>query len=779
MPVDGRVLDRMAQMVLASNIGVVRNGHLNFGGTSGPEGGAGTPPGNFQGMLIQKAIAYDSSELATSSGSTSLWDNLNHIRQAIIDSGSSGGGSLSNIGFYSGTSTGSSFIGSGSNIAFDSNFTVSMNGQTALVDTAPNFITSDSLISGSLVGSRWLQVGSGSAGSLYGAMLYGGGYYGGNSGSDVVGMINGSIYLGYSAANDILGTVPTSGSATHGLYWGSTLISSPGSGGSGYWTLSGGSLIPTTTTNLLWPTGGMKSPYTHTVIVDIGGKGDFTSIGLACNHVATQSPGVDSTWLVDVKPGTYVESPFTIPTYTTVRGSQTYPMSEIAMNTYISAAADLTAGAFITGGSRASLSSIGVIATCGAAASAECQIFTGTALRVYNCYFFGTQSSATQLFSCIKPTAGGVWCFNSTVQLSGANTRIVYTTVGNSFIFDTWLRGAPAYYYYDTTGNAELIRVFLGNIGTGPVATTADISIQSGNLYIDSTTYRTSSGAGTVVHLDRWKTTKAGVREAASPTDVPSTVRGAASQSGNLAEWQDSALTILDKFDAAGRLGLQMGATALTAYLHLAAGTVAAGTAPIKLTAGSLLTTPEAGATEWNGVNLFVTQTSGPTRQQLAYATDLKYLPQADHFADGSNVTTTETDLYSDTLSAGLLATNGDKIKADYGGVFVSSATATRQIKVYFGGTVIFDTGALTLSLSAAWVAQVTIIRVSATVIRYSISFTTEGAALAAYTSVGELTGLTLSATNVLKITGQASGVGAASSDIVAKMGSAAWVSHV
>lgn len=145
------------------------------------------------------------------------------------------------------------------------------------------------------------------------------------------------------------------------------------------------------------------------------------------------------------------------------------------------------------------------------------------------------------------------------------------------------------------------------------------------------------------------------------------------------------------------------------------------------------------------------------------------------HFADQANSTTVETDLYSDTISAGKLTANGDRLEAEYGGVFVSSATATRQIKLYFSGTSIFDTGALTLSLSAAWTAYITIIRVSASVVRYMISFATEGAALAAYTGVGELTGLTLANTAVFKITGQAAGVGAASNDIVARLGSVSY----
>ncbi len=104
------------------------------------------------------------------------------------------------------------------------------------------------------------------------------------------------------------------------------------------------------------------------------------------------------------------------------------------------------------------------------------------------------------------------------------------------------------------------------------------------------------------------------------------------------------------------------------------------------------------------------------------------FRPKFDHFADAGNTTTTKTDLYSDTLAAGLLATNGDKISAYYGGLFVSSATATREITLSFGGTDIFDSGALTLSLSSAWTIYVDIIRVSSSVIRYMISMTTEGA---------------------------------------------------
>ncbi len=204
-----------------------------------------------------------------------------------------------------------------------------------------------------------------------------------------------------------------------------------------------------------------------------------------------------------------------------------------------------------------------------------------------------------------------------------------------------------------------------------------------------------------------------------------------------------------------------IGVTTPLAVLHLRAGTATASTSPLKFTSGTKLTTAEAGVHEYNGNHLLSNSSVrfpvGGTLFQ--------------HFADAGNTTTSETDLVTDTTAASTLAVNGDQIEGDYGGVFVSSGTATRQIKLYFGGTAIFDTGALTLSLSSGWNLYAMVMRVSSTVVRYTVSFTTQGAALAAYTASGELTGLTLSNTNVMKITGTAAGVGAATNDIVAKLG--------
>jgi len=207
-------------------------------------------------------------------------------------------------------------------------------------------------------------------------------------------------------------------------------------------------------------------------------------------------------------------------------------------------------------------------------------------------------------------------------------------------------------------------------------------------------------------------------------------------------------------------------ATTPTALLHLGAGTATASTAPLKFTSGTNLTTAEAGVIEYN--NSFYQTKNSALRYGLGGTI-------FDAFADAGNSTTTETDLHTYTTPANTLEANGAKISSNYAGTFVSSATATRQMKVYFGGTAIFDSGTLTISASAAWDVKVNIIRVSSTVVRYTVCMNTQNAALAAYTAVGELTGLTLSNTNIIKITGQAAGVGAATNDIVLKLATGEW----
>lgn len=148
-----------------------------------------------------------------------------------------------------------------------------------------------------------------------------------------------------------------------------------------------------------------------------------------------------------------------------------------------------------------------------------------------------------------------------------------------------------------------------------------------------------------------------------------------------------------------------------------------------------------------------------------------------DHFADVATSSTngTEDDLYTDTMVAGLLAANGQKIvESEYLSI-LGSATAGRRVKKYFGGTLIFDSGALTLAAGADGRMLTEIIRESSSVVRVTVTVSTTSASTIPYVTYTRVTGLTLTNTQILKTTGIASGTGALAGDITNKMASIAW----
>jgi len=63
--------------------------------------------------------------------------------------------------------------------------------------------------------------------------------------------------------------------------------------------------------------------------------------------------------------------------------------------------------------------------------------------------------------------------------------------------------------------------------------------------------------------------------------------------------------------------------------ITLRPGTITAGTAPIKLTSGSLMTAPEVGAVEFLTDRLYYTQTTNTTRKTIAAIDDIKHTPTA------------------------------------------------------------------------------------------------------------------------------------------------------
>jgi hypothetical protein len=142
----------------------------------------------------------------------------------------------------------------------------------------------------------------------------------------------------------------------------------------------------------------------------------------------------------------------------------------------------------------------------------------------------------------------------------------------------------------------------------------------------------------------------------------------------------------------------------------------------------------------------------------------------ADHYADAGSVGTAETDLYFDALGPDVLTNAGDKVEARYGGTFVSSVTATRRVRVYFGNNLIFDSTAVTVAANVSWSIYLTLVRVDAATVRYMVTGAFASTSVQP-ASVGELTGLDLTTPVGLKLTAQAAGTGAATGDVVARMG--------
>jgi len=137
----------------------------------------------------------------------------------------------------------------------------------------------------------------------------------------------------------------------------------------------------------------------------------------------------------------------------------------------------------------------------------------------------------------------------------------------------------------------------------------------------------------------------------------------------------------------------------------------------------------------------------------------------------GTPASAVETDLYTYTAVASALGTDGDGLTFTSGGVFAGNASATSQLRVYFGGTQIFASGALTAAAAGSWRIDTFVIRDSSSSVRCVSTLTTANAITVPLTTQTDVTGLTLSNTQIIKVTGQGGGASPALNDAVCKLG--------
>lgn len=167
---------------------------------------------------------------------------------------------------------------------------------------------------------------------------------------------------------------------------------------------------------------------------------------------------------------------------------------------------------------------------------------------------------------------------------------------------------------------------------------------------------------------------------------------------------KDSTYTITGNLSTK-KVGIDITPSNITARLHLPAGSTAAASAPLKLTSGSLMTSPEAGAIEFLTNGLYYTQTTGPTRQQIAslagtetFTNKTLTSPNITSKADYNNVSVSDDDCtgeqgkawYDDTDSAFEWCNANSGVPTVLGGGtgdVVGPASSTDNAIVRFDGT--------------------------------------------------------------------------------------------
>lgn len=252
--------------------------------------------------------------------------------------------------------------------------------------------------------------------------------------------------------------------------------------------------------------------------------------------------------------------------------------------------------------------------------------------------WFPTGGSSVPYFSLVLQGIATLQGTGSQLNINNTNPNLGQLRVdagsSSDIIFSNSTAGATNLFQFNNalsvTGNfALLIQVGITNSNTSALAVSGSTTASGGfPLIIDSSV---SASGGTIFRNANTHASGASaiLLESTSSGDTLNVYRSGVNASdfniGYSASNNDlritSGLSVLlggtnhITIKPAKQIGIA-GTTAPTAWLHIAAGTAAASTAPLKLTSGVNLTTAETGAVEYNGTNLFFTRT-GTTRESV------------------------------------------------------------------------------------------------------------------------------------------------------------------
>lgn len=242
----------------------------------------------------------------------------------------------------------------------------------------------------------------------------------------------------------------------------------------------------------------------------------------------------------------------------------------------------------------------------------------GAAISGVNLYLQTADATYPGLVSTGTQTFAGAKTFNDSLGIGGApsNKFHVKATVDGAFAqFEGGASGFSTILSHDANGAHFYTNSVARGFTWGANSSTSQMVLSSGgNLGI---------GVSPSFALDVSSASLGYARVTTSGTGEGGLILKRTG--GTASEWQFLLPTGTDRLgifgggatratiSAAGNVGI--GTTSPTAKIHLAAGTATANTAPIKLTTGTALTTPEDGALEYHSSHLYFTVSS--TRYQL------------------------------------------------------------------------------------------------------------------------------------------------------------------
>jgi len=212
--------------------------------------------------------------------------------------------------------------------------------------------------------------------------------------------------------------------------------------------------------------------------------------------------------------------------------------------------------------------------------------------------------------------AGGTVQGGAVAHVAGGNlilqSGLGTSLGGNSILFQT---GTP------TSGTVTLqtmsTKMSINGAGTVDVSGIMNLiglpSLTSGNLFVGDYTAGSSAGlggnivfGGDTINQPAFQVPFANIRgikeNSTNENSLGALVFGTQSNSGRL----QNLTTVTEKMRITSGGNVGIGTTSPSAVLQIKAGTATAGTAPIKLTAGTLNTTPESGTIEFDGGNFYL-----------------------------------------------------------------------------------------------------------------------------------------------------------------------------